>query len=129
MTIPGGGPPKPFIPMDPGPIGLVVIPNPFARPILVKLLVELIIPIPIDFAASFDPVEFSGESRSMLSIALTLLLCLLCLLGATATFPLGRLDAAAPGPGVAFGGAAAIGITPFPPLIPVVPTEDPADPW
>jgi len=39
------------------------------------------------------------------------------------------LDAAAPGPGVAFGGAAAIGTTPLPPLIPVVPTEDPADPW
>ena len=39
------------------------------------------------------------------------------------------LEAAAPGPGVAFGGAAAIGITPFPPLIPVVPTEDPAEPW
>ena len=56
------------------PIGLVVMPNPFARPMFVMLLPGAIL-IPIDFAASFDPVEFSGESTSMLSIALTLLLC------------------------------------------------------
>jgi hypothetical protein len=114
--------------MPPGPIGLVVIPNPFARPMFVMLPPEAAF-LSIDFAASFEPVEFSGESTSMLSIALTLLLCLRCRLGATATLLRGMLEAAAPGPGVAFGGAAAMGTTPFPPLIPVVPTEDPAEPW
>jgi hypothetical protein len=129
MTIPGGGfmPAMPGI-IPPGPIGLDVMPNPFASPMVVMLPPEGMF-IPIDFAASLDPVEFSGESTSMLSIALTLLLCLRCRLGATAMFDRGMLDAAAPGPGVAFGGAAAIGTTPFPPLIPVVPTEDPAEPW
>ena len=85
-------------------------------------------PIPIDFAASFDPVEFSGESISMLSIVLTLLLFLRCRLGAALTLGRGMLDAVAPGPGAALGGAAAIGTTPLPPLIPVVPTEEPAEP-
>lgn len=114
--------------IPPGPIGLVVMPNPFASPMFVILPPEEIF-IPTDFAASLEPVEFSGESTSMLSIALTLLLCLRWRFGATATFDRGMLDAAAPGPGVAFGGAAAMGTTPFPPLIPVVPTEDPAEPW
>jgi hypothetical protein len=92
---------------------------------------ELIMPMPIAFAASFDPVEFSGESMSMLSMVLTLLLCLLCLLGAATALLLGILAEtdAAPGPGVALGGAAAMGTTPFPPLMPVAPTEDPAEPW
>jgi hypothetical protein len=36
---------------------------------------------------------------------------------------------AAPGPGVALGGAAAIGMFPFPPLTAVVLVVDPADPW
>lgn len=89
---------------------------------------ELIMPIPIALAASLEPVEFSGESTSMLSMALTLLLCRRCRFGAVATVGRGTLEAA-PGPGVAFGGAAAIGTTPFPPLTPVVPTEDPAEPW
>lgn len=114
--------------IPPGPIGLVVMPNPFARPMFVMLPPEAML-IPTDFAASFDPVEFSGESTSMLSIALTLLLCRRCRFGATATLVRGILDAAAPGPGVAFGGAAAMGTTPFPPLIPVAPTDDPAEPW
>lgn len=119
-------PPIPGIPI-PGPIGLVVMPKPFARPMFV-MLPEFIIPMPSDFAASFEPVEFSGESISMLSIALTDLLCLRWRLGAMAIFDRGMLDAAAPGPGVGLGGAAAIGTTPFPPLTPVVPTDDPADP-
>jgi len=104
------------MPMDPGPMGLVVIPNPLARPMFVIL--------------PFDPVEFSGESMSMLSMVLTLLLCLLCLLGAATALLLGILAEtdAAPGPGVALGGAAAMGTTPFPPLMPVAPTEDPAEP-
>jgi hypothetical protein len=118
------------MPMDPGPMGLVVIPNPLARPMFVILPFELIMPMPIAFAASFDPVEFSGESMSMLSMVLTLLLCLLCLLGAATALLLGILAEtdAAPGPGVALGGAAAMGTTPFPPLMPVAPTEDPAEP-
>jgi hypothetical protein len=114
-----------IIPLEP--IGLVDMPNPFARPMFVMLPPEDMF-IPIDFAASLEPVEFSGESISMLSIALALLLCLRCRFGATA-LDRGILDAAAaPGPGVAFGGAAAMGITPLPPLTPVVPTEDPAEP-
>jgi hypothetical protein len=110
-----------------GPIGLAVMPNPFARPMFVTLPPDAIV-IPIAFAASLEPVE-SGESTSMLSMALTLLLSRRCRLGATVTPFRGMLDAAAPGPGVAFIGAAAIGTTPFPPLTPVVPTEDPAEPW
>lgn len=65
----------------------------------------------------------------MLSIAETDLLCLRWRFGATATLERGIDDAAAPGPGVALGGAAAMGTTPLPPLIPVVPTDEPADPW
>lgn len=128
MTMPGGGPPFiPGAPIAPGAIGLVM-PNPLARPMLDMLPPLPTRPIPIDFAASFDPVEFSGESTSMLSIALTLLLCRRCLLGATDILDRGMLDAAAPGPGVALGGAAAIGTTPLPPLIPVAPAEEPAEP-
>lgn len=123
-----GWPPfMPDIPI-PGPIGLVDMPNPLTSPMLDMLPPDGTSPIPIDFAASLDPVEFSGESISMLSTALTLLLCLRCLLGATATFERGMLEAVAPGPGAALGGAAAIGTTPLPPLIPVAPTEDPAEP-
>ena len=133
IDIPFGGPPIPpipAIPIPPGPIGLVVIPNPLASPMFVMLPPPVpIMPMPNGFAASFEPVEFSGESMSMVSIALTLLLCRLCRFGATATFARGALDAAAPGPGVAFRGAAAIGTTPLPPLIVVVPPiEEPADP-
>lgn len=103
------------------------MPKLLARPVLLPLPMML---IPTDFAASLDPVEFSGESISMLSAALAPLLCLLCLLGAAAELVRGMLDAAAPGPGVSFGGAAAIGTTPFPPLTPLVPTEEPpAEPW
>lgn len=87
-------------------------------------------PIPRDFAASLEPVEFVGESISMaplLSIAETDLLCRRWRFGATTT-ERGTLDAA-PGPGVAFKGAAAMGITPLPPLTPVVPPpEEPAEP-
>jgi hypothetical protein len=119
----------PLIAMFPGPIGRVVIPNPFAKPMFVILPPELIIPIPSDFAASLEPVELSGESISILSMALTLLLCRLCLFGATVIFDRGPVDAAAPGPGVAFGGAAAIGTTPLPPVTPVVPEVEPAEPW
>jgi hypothetical protein len=115
--------------MLPEPIVLVDMPKLLVRPIFVMLPPLPIRPIPTDFAASFDPVEFSGESTSIFSMALTLLLCRLCLFGATVTFVRGMLDAAAPGPGVSFGGAAAMGTTPLPPLIPVVPTEDPAEPW
>ncbi len=46
------------------------------------------------------------------------------------TLALRGMDAAAaPAPAVALGGAAAMGITPLPPLIPFVPTEEPAEPW
>lgn len=129
MTIPGGGPPfMPDMLIPPGPIGLVM-PNAFPRLILDMLPPPPTSPMPTDLAASFDPVEFSGESTSMLSAVLALLLCLLCLFGATEMFDRGILDAAAPGPGVALGGAAAMGTTPLPPLIPVTPTEDPAEPW
>ena len=84
--------------------------------------------IPRDLAASFDPVLLVGESTSMLSIADTDFEWRRWRFGATVEVR-GMLEAAAPGPGVAFGGAAAIGITPLPLLIPVVPTEEPADPW
>ena len=60
-------------------------------------------------------------------MAETDLLCRRCRLGATAWERVAV--AAAPGPGVALGGAAAIGTTPLPPEIPVVPTDEPAEPW
>jgi hypothetical protein len=76
-------------------------------------------------AASFDPVEFSGLSISMLLIDCSITTLLLCLRW--------RFDEddederaavrgrdAAPGPGVLFGGAAAMGTTPFPPTSPLV---------
>lgn len=60
-------------------------------------------------------------------MAETDLLCRRCRFGATACER--EAVAAAPGPGVAFGGAAAMGTTPLPPEIPVVPTLEPAEPW
>lgn len=107
---------------------LVPIPKPLDIPRFDRDPAPPIKPMPIDLAASFVPVELLVESISILSIALTLLLCRLCLLGAVVPFDLGRLEAAAPGPGVSLGGAAAIGTTPLPPLNPAVPTEDPAEP-
>ena len=126
-TIPGGGAIPPGMTTPPGPTGRVIL-KPLTRPIFDILPPAPIMPIPTDLAASLDPVEFVGESISMVSIALTPLLCLLCLFGAVAVVERGRVAAAAPGPGVSFGGAAAMGTTPFPPLIPVAPTEDPAEP-
>jgi hypothetical protein len=81
-------------------------------------------------AASLLPVLFSGLSTSMAwSMAETDLLCRRCRFGATACEREAEAVAAAPGPGVAFGGAAAMGTTPLPPEIPVVPTLEPAEPW
>lgn len=111
----------------PGPRGLVVIPNPLAKPMFDMLPLLDITPIPLDRAASLDSVEFVGESISMLSIALTLLLCLRCLFGPAVPVR-GKLAAAAPGPGVSLSGAAAIGTTPLPPLTAAFPAEEPADP-
>ena len=94
-------------------------------------------------AASFDPVEFSGLSISMLLMDCSIAILLLwrrwrfeeeddeeddeALLRAAAVR--GGRDAA-PGPGVFLGGAAAIGTTPFPPTTPPpLAEEPPALPW
>lgn len=66
---------------------------------------------------------------SMLSSVLEVLLCLRWRFGATDTLGRWVAGAAAPGPGVALSGAAAIGITPFPPLIFAAPAEEPTEPW
>lgn len=84
-----------------------------------------VVPNPLGLvAASFEPVEFSGLSTSIASLWLALfmpmrlalavdaLLCRRCLLGPRATV---LAAAAAPGPGIFLGGAAAIGTTPLPP--------------
>lgn len=107
----------------------LVIPKLFTRSILDMLPPAPVIPVPRGFAASLEPDDVAGESTSILSIALTLLLWSLCLLGGTATLDRELADAVAPGPGVALGGAAAMGTTPLPPLTAVVPTDDPAEPW
>lgn len=85
-------------------------------------------------AASFDPVELSGLSISMLlgdwSSATALLLWRRCRFDeeeeeTVAAVRGGR--APAPGPGAFLGGAAAIGTTPLPPTTP--PLDGAALPW
>jgi len=69
---------------------------------------------------SLDAVELLGLSRSIVggtSVAL-LLLCLRCLFDDAVAF-LAMEDA--PGPGVVFGGAAAMGTTPLPPMAATAP--------
>lgn len=98
-------------------IGRWFMPNPLARlrfdgfGIPPKPLLE-----PIDRAASLEPVESCGLSISIPSPP-ALLLCLRCRFAEIAMV---RGREAAPGPGVAFGGAAAIGTTPFPPTAPAM---------
>ena len=78
---------------------------------------------PSERAASLEPVEFSGLSMSMIWSPPALLL-----------WRRWRFEPmvddleteAAPGPGVLFGGAAAMGMTPFPPT---TPADEPALPW
>ena len=71
---------------------------------------------PIDLDISLGGEDSLGLSISMPEApsAPTLLLCLRCLLDETDACPDREADEA-PGPGVALGGAAAMGITPFPP--------------
>lgn len=71
--------------------------------------------VPKSLAASFEPVELAGLSISMLAwlSPAALLLCLRCRFDDVLTF---REPEEAPGPGAAFGGAAAMGTTPFPPM-------------
>lgn len=78
---------------------------------------------PIGRAASLDPVD-SGLSMSMLigASAVILLLCRRCRFDETVV---GLETEDAPGPGLVFGGAAAIGITPLPPAVPL---EEPVPP-
>lgn len=105
-------------------IGLWVMPKPFARPRLAEFdMVPNPLLEPIERAVSLDPVEFSGLSMSIPALSAALLLCLRCRLADAATV---RGSAEAPGPGVDFGGAAAIGTTPLPPTAPVA---VPALPW
>lgn len=75
--------------------------------------------LPRDRIPSLEPVDvFPGLSKSIAGdmSAPPLLLCLRWRFDDT--FTTGRDMAEAPGPGVGFGGAAAIGITPFPPIPP-----------
>lgn len=106
-------------------IGRCVMPNPLARPRLAEPDMPNPLLDPKDRAASFEPVEFSGLSMSILPLLSppALLLCLRCRLAETVT---DRGMEAAPGPGVDFGGAAAIGTTPLPPT---APAAEPALPW
>lgn len=62
-------------------------------------------------AASLDPVD-SGLSMSITVASVMLLLCRRCRLEDTVA---GLEADEAPGPGLVFGGAAAIGTTPLPP--------------
>lgn len=104
-------------------MGRCVMPKPLARPRLAEFdMVPNPLLEPSERAVSLDPVEFSGLSMSIV-LSAALLLCLRCLLADTATV---RGSAEAPGPGVDFGGAAAIGTTPFPPTAPFA---VPAFPW
>jgi hypothetical protein len=79
--------------------------------------------VPRARAASLEPVELVGLSMSMLAwlSALPVLLCLRCRLEDV----LLREPEEAPGPGVTFIGAAAMGTTDFPPIIPA---DDPVLP-
>ena len=82
---------------------------------------------PSDLAASLEPVEFAGLSMSIpeMDSAPPDLLCLLWRLeDDMPVMDRGRDEA--PGPGVDFGGAAAIGTTPF---TPTALDEEPAPPW
>lgn len=78
---------------------------------------------PIGRAASLDPVD-SGLSMSMLigASAVMLLLCRRCRFEDTVA---GLELEDAPGPGLVFGGAAAIGTTPLPPTAPAEEPEPP----
>jgi hypothetical protein len=95
----------------------------------VRVLLE---PIVLDMAAaSLELVELSGLSMSMLvndvcSIAMILLLYRRWRFEEEAAGAVVRGSAAAPGPGMAFAGAAAMGTTPFPPTAPLV---EPAPLW
>lgn len=121
----GGTPGIPIIPG--GIIGRCVIPNPLVRATLPGLGIPLMKPLAelTDRAASLEPVELAGLSMSIPpadSLVPALLLLRRCRLE-DPDVPTLRVTAAAPGPGVFFGGAAAIGITPFPPTAPLA---DPA---
>lgn len=77
---------------------------------------------PMDRAASLEPVDSCGLSMSIPSPP-ALLLCLRCRF---AEIEMVRGNEAAPGPGVALGGAAAMGTTPLPT---VAPAMELALPW
>jgi len=102
------------------------------RPMLLVLLCMAENPLlePMDLAASLDPVEFSGLSISIPPLPEpvfwsppALLLWRRCRLEPMVAV---LVRDAAPGPGALFGGAAAMGTTPFPPTTPL---EEPALPW
>src|SRR6187549_2383773 len=100
--------------------------KPFVRPALLDVdILESPLVDPMDWAASLEPVEFSGLSMSiLLETSLTAVLLSRRWRFDDREIVLGRgAEPAAPGPGVFFGGAAAIGITPLPPTAPF---EDPA---
>lgn len=119
--MPLGG--TPGIPIMPGGIiGRCVMPNPLVKATLPGLGIPAMKPLAelTDRAASLEPVEFAGLSTSMPPARSdpALLLLRRWRLEEPAV-PTLRVNEAAPGPGVFLGGAAAIGMTPFPPTAPV----------
>lgn len=111
----------PITPAGPA-IDRCAMPKPLANPRLPVVTCTAENPLlePRDRAASFDPVELPGLSISMPPTAWSppaLLLCRRCRFEPRVAV---RERDAAPGPGALFGGAAAIGITPFPPTMPPV---------
>lgn len=118
-----------LLPAPPAPIGRCVMPNPFASPSVDDGVVIAPNPLldPSDRAASFDPVDSCGLSISIMPPPSpppppALLLCRLCRFELEIAIVRGSV-AAAPGPGVALGGAAAMGTTPLPAA------TEPLPPW
>jgi hypothetical protein len=92
------------------------MPKALARPKLAELC-ACVKPVPAlgGFeAASLEPVEFSGLSMSI-SPEISISVVLLCRLWRLELMDIDRDTEDAPGPGVDFGGAAAMGTTPLPP--------------